>query len=481
MFDKLKELSKDTAIYGISTILGRFLSFLLVPLYTNVFTTAEYGIFAYLYTILAFMNIVYIYGMDVAFLKYASLAEEQKKKDYFSTPFLLVSSTTLLATFVFLMLHNHLNQALDIPNQYDSLIVYLILILLFDTLSLIPFTNLRLKRQAGKFATIKILNIVTNLTLNLILILKYHYGIEAIFISNLIASALSFVLLLPDTVKLLTLKIDRRILRQMVKFGIPYLPASIAAMMVQMIDVPILRELTNDATVGIYRANYKLGIFMMLFVSMFQYAWQPFFLNNAKEKNAKEIFAKVFTIFFIVGSVVWAFVSFFIKDLASIEILNGRTIIGKEFLGGIYIVPIVLLAYLFYGMYVNFTAGIYIEEKTKFMPYITGAGALVNVGVNFLLIPYYGYWGAAVATLISYVVMSVALFFTAQKFYNINYEYKKIFANFVLILIAIFVYYKLADAGKLNLFTETICFVFFVASIFLLKILRITDVKKLLG
>ncbi len=481
MFDKLKELSKDTAVYGISTILGRFLSFLLVPLYTNVFTTSDYGIFAYLYTILAFMNIVYIYGMDVAFLKYASLAEEKQKKDYFSTPYIVVMFTALMATVVFYLYRTPLNHALDIPSQYNSLIVYLILILLFDTLCLIPFANLRLQRKAGKFAAIKILNITINLILNLVLILKYKFGIEAIFISNLVASASTFVVLLPEIAKLLVPRIDKEVFRKMLKFGIPYLPASIAAMMVQMIDVPILRELTNDATVGIYRANYKLGIFMMLFVSMFQYAWQPFFLNNAREKDAKELFSKVLTIFVVVGSIVWAFVSLFIKDLASIEIYHGRTIIGQEFLGGIYIVPIVLLAYLFYGMYVNFTAGIYIEEKTKYMPYITSAGALVNVGVNFWLIPYFSYWGAALATLASYVVMAGGIFYTAQKFYRINYEYKKILYNFLLIFLTFAVYYWLVEVGKLSLWTESLVFVLFIGLIFVLRIISIGEVKKVLS
>ena len=480
MFEKLKELSKDTAVYGISTILGRFLSFLLVPFYTNVFTTAEYGIFTYLYTILAFMNIVYIYGMDVAFLKYGSLAEERNQKDYFSTPYLMVFFTSLIATVILYFNKDSLNIFLDIPASYSSLIVYLILILFFDTLSLIPFANLRLKRKSGKFAAIKIVNILINLALNLILILKYHYGIEAVFISNLVASVFSFIALLPEILKLLVLRIDKRIFRQMLKFGIPYLPASIAAMMVQMIDVPILRELTNDSTVGIYRANYKLGIFMMLFVSMFQYAWQPFFLNNAREENAKELFSKVLTFFVVAASIIWAFVTLFIKDLASIEILHGRTLIGKEFLSGIYIVPVVLLAYLFYGMYVNFTAGIYIEEKTKYMPYITGAGALVNVGMNFWLIPLWGYWGAALATLASYLVMAGGLFITVQKFYKIHYEYEKIFLNLLLIRITMFFYFWLARKGKLSLEFELFLFMAFVVSIFLFKIVEPREVKRLL-
>lgn len=478
MLDKIKELSKDTAIYGISTIFGRFLSFLLVPFYTNVFTTSEYGIFAYLYTILAFMNIVYIYGMDAAFLKYTSLAKEKEKKDTFSTPFLFVVSTSLLASILFFIFKAGVSNALDVPQKYSHLFIYIILILLLDTFALIPFSKLRLERKAKKFATIKIINILINLTLNIVLILYYKMGIEAIFISNLCASAFSFLALIPDIVSRLKFKIDKNVLKKMLKFGLPYLPASIAAMMVQMIDVPILRELTNDATVGIYRANYKLGIFMMLFVSMFQYAWQPFFLNNAKEKNAKEIFSKVLSLFVLVASVIWIVISLFIDNLASIEILPGKTIIGHSFLSGIFIVPVVLLAYLFYGMYVNFTAGLYIEEKTQYFPYVTITGALVNVVINLFLIPIYGIMGAALATLASYIVMAAGMFFVSNKFYKINYEYRRIFPNIIIMITILLFYYYFYSIGILNLFIK---FLLLIGFVFSLVFFRVIKKKELLS
>ena len=165
----------------------------------------------------------------------------------------------------------------------------MIFILFFDTIVLIPFANLRLEKRARKFAVLKIINITLNLSLNLVLILIFNFDIEAIFLSNLIASIITFILLTPEIFQRLKLSIQKIHLIRMLKFGLPYLPSSLAAMVVQVIGVIILKSLTNDDMVGIFRANYKLGIFMMLVVSMFQYAWQPFFLTNAKEKNAKEI------------------------------------------------------------------------------------------------------------------------------------------------------------------------------------------------
>jgi len=266
----------------------------------------------------------------------------------------------------------------------------------------------------------------------------------------------------------------------MLKFALPYLPASFAAMMVQVIDVPIVRFLTNDDTLGIYRANYKLGIFMMLVVSMFQYAWQPFFLSNAKEKDAKELFSKVLTLFVVAASLLWVVLALFIDNIAAFEFLPGRSLIGKEYLSGVHIVPIILLGYLFFGMYVNFQAGLYIEEKTKYFPLVTGIGAAANVIVNFLLIPVWGIYGAAVATLVSYFVMAAGLFIVAQRFYKINYEYSKIIKVLVLILIITYTYYYLFLLGILLFLYKILLLVFFILSLFGLNIIQSEDVKKTL-
>ncbi len=479
MLEKLKELSKETAIYGVSTIVGRFLSFLLVPFYTHVFTTVEFGIYSYIYVIIAFLNIAYIYGMDAAFLKYSSLAEGEEKKDIFSTPFIFVTLTSLVYSAILYFLKEPFGSAIDLGRDYFYLINYMVFILVFDTLTLVPFANLRLEKKATKFASIKIINIVTNLVLNIILILVFDLGIEAIFLSNLLASVLTFLILLPEIIKNLKFRISKIWLNKMLRFGLPYLPASISAMMLQVIDVPILRELTDYDTVGLYRANYKLGIFMMLFVSMFQYAWQPFFLTNAKETNAKEIFSKVLTLFILVSSFIWVFLSLFIEDIVKINFF-GRTIIEQGYWEGLFIVPIILLAYLFYGIHVNFTAGIYIEEKTKYLPFVTGLGAAVNIVVNYVLIPVYGIMGAALATLISYFVLTIGLFFVSQKFYKINYEYSVIFRIFFACIILGSIYYYLYTNDQVNFFIKLIFLVGFLVMLYLFRVFKTSELKSII-
>lgn len=440
MLNKLKELTKDTAIYGISTMVGRFLNFILVPFFTNIFNPDEYGYVMLLYAYIGLFNIIYIYGLDSAFLKYAAFKDIGDEKDNFSTPYLSILLTSVLFTLLIILLKDQIGQAINIPVRFNYLIIYSVLIIFFDSNASIPFLKLRLERKAKFFSFLKVLNISINIAVNFILILKYKFGIEAIFISNLIASVLTLIFLLPTIIKNFRPKIHTLLYKRLLKFGIPYLPAGLAVMIVQVIDVPILQALTDVDTVGIYKANYKLGIFMMLFVSMFQYAWQPFFLNNAKEENAKEIFSKVLTYFTVVGSLLLVVLSLFISDIVKIN-FAGFYLLGEKYWSGISIVPIILLGYFFNGLYVVFSAGIYIEEKSIFAPIVTGLGALVNVVVNYTLIPSLNIIGAALATLASYVVMSAGYYLVTQKYYHIHYEYGKIIKMFfALMIIAILLY-----------------------------------------
>lgn len=443
MLSKLKELTKDTAIYGISTMVGRFLNFILVPFFTNIFDPNEYGYVMLLYAYIGLFNIIFVYGLESAFLKYAAFKDIGDDKDNFSTPYLSILFTSILFTSIIILLRIPIGYAISLPDNYNYLIIYSALIIFFDSNASIPFLKLRLERKAKYFSVLKILNITINIAANFILILKFKLGIEAIFISNLIASSLTLVFLLPTILKNFKPKIHSLLYKRLLKFGLPYLPAGLAVMIVQVIDVPILQALTNVDTVGIYKANYKLGIFMMLFVSMFQYAWQPFFLNNAKEENAKEIFSKVLTYFTVVGSVLLIILSLFISELVKIN-FAGFYLLGEKYWSGISIVPIILLGYFFNGLYVVFSAGIYIEEKSIFAPIVTGLGALVNVAVNYALIPWINIIGAALATLASYIVMATGYYIVTQKYYHIHYEYGKILKMFFAIaVIGLFLYSSL--------------------------------------
>jgi O-antigen/teichoic acid export membrane protein len=465
MKEKLKELTKDTAIYGISTMLGRFLNFILVPFYTNVFSPADYGVVILIYSYIAIFNIIFIYGLDAAFLKYAAFKDIGDEKDNFSTPFISILLTSIVFCGLIVMVRQPFAEFVELSANLNYLIILSALILFFDANTVISFLKLRLERKAKLFSFIKIVSIFFNIALNVFLIIKLKWGIEAIFISNLSASALSFLLLIPTLLKNFKFGFHKVLFKRLIIFGLPYLPAGLGMMLVQVIDVPILEKLTDVKTVGIYKANYKLGIFMMLYVNMFQYAWQPFFLTNAKEENAKEIFSKVLTYFTIVGSIMLVLLSLFISDIVKID-FAGISIIGAKYWEGLYIVPVILLAYLFNGMYVVFSAGIYIEEKSIYAPIVTGLGAFTNVVANYILIPQLNIMGAALATLLSYIVMAAGYYIVTQKYYKINYDNYKLAKIALAVLFVGTVYYVLMYGGFLNIYYKII-----LAFIFILYIL----------
>ncbi len=440
MFQHLKRLGTETAVYGISTIFGRFLNFLLVPFYTNVLAPGEYGIVAYVYSLIAFINVIYSHGMETAYFKYSSTLEIGTTKQNFSTPFISLFGTSIFFSFLIFILSSLMVKIIAIPAQYDSIILFTAGILAFDCMALIPLAALRMEHKAKLFALIKFSNIVINVGMNLILLLMFKMGVVGVFISGFIASTVTLLMLVPIIIRHFTIEFNFPLWKALMKFALPYVPSGLASMVIQVIDRPILRSITDDATVGIYQANYRLGIFMMLIVSMYDYAWRPFYFSTAKEHDAKDIFARVLTYLVLIMSTVFLIITFFIKDIVKINILGGY-IIGQNYWIGLKIVPVVLLGYLFLGISSNLSAGMYIEKKTKYSPLITGVGALINILSNFLLIPIIGMMGAAIATLIAYFSMTLMMYFIVQRIYPISYEFDRLFKILLAVGTVLIVYY----------------------------------------
>ncbi|MBK7866086.1 MAG: polysaccharide biosynthesis C-terminal domain-containing protein [Ignavibacteriales bacterium] len=480
MIDKLKQLSKETVVYGISTVVGRFLNFVLVPFYSNIFNPADMGVMANLYAYMAIFNIVFIYGMDSAYLKMGSLKESKGSTRVFTTSYMTILLSTAVFSILLFLSKPWLGMSVSadpaVVAKYEHLISYSINILALDALTVLPFIWLRLQNKAMIFSKIRVINILINIGMNFILVLGFKMGVEAVFISNLIASGYSFLALTPYVYGNLSTDYDFSLLKRILKFGLPFLPAGMAAMLMQVIDKPIVERLTNLDTLGIYNANYKLGIFMMLFVSMFQFAWQPFFLKHASDDNAGQLFARVFTYFTIAGSIIVVFLSLFIEDITAIG-FGGVHFLGEAYWSGRNIIPVILLGYLFYGFYVNFNASFYIKEKSIPIPVLLGAGAVVNVGLNFLLIPMMGIMGAALATLGSYVVISGFFFWYGRKLFEIDYEFRKIFSILGLITVIFIIYYSFISGQEVSFFIKLLIALGFVGSIILTGALSLREIK----
>ena len=460
MRHKIQQLAKDTALYGLSTILGRFLNFILVPFYTNIFPPSDYGIITNLYSYMAIFNIVFIYGMDSSYLKFAALSEYKGDKKVFSTTFISVAVTTVLFSLFLMLFKDSAAEFVGSSEHYSSLITYSVIILGLDALSVLPFLHLRLENRIKKFSVLKIGNILINISLNIILIIGLKQGIEAVLISNAVASLVTLLFLLPEIKSNLVFRKDTALLRRIVTFGLPYLPGGMAAMLLQVINRPIIQLLAGLSVLGVFQASYRLGVFMMLFVMMFQYAWQPFFLQNAEEPDSDKLFAKIFTYFTITGTTILVSLSLFVDDLARLQVM-GRSFIGQQYWGGLDIVPIILLAYLFYGFYVNFSAGIYIKEKSTVVPLIMFIGAVVNVASNFTLIPILGMTGAALSTLLSYMVIAVGFFVATRRIFTVPYEYGRLARILAVLLITGSAFYVLKSQGMLNIPIKVILLLFY--------------------
>lgn len=479
MFEKIKSLSKDTLIYGTNTIIGRFINFLFVPLYTNIFAPAEFGIVANIYAYIAILNVFFTIGMESGFFRFASTLEVGDSKENFSHPFLGILINSLVLGSILFLFSKNLSWLFQVPENRSVILKYTAFILFFDAISIVPFAYLRLAHKPVKFVSIKLINIGINVTLNFVLILGFRWGIESIFISNVVASVVTFILLTPIVIKNLTLKFNKQLFSELLRFSLPYIPAGISSNIIQVISRPMLYLLTNDySEVGIFQANYKLGIFMMLFVSMFEFAWRPFFMQNFQEPDAKKIFSKVLTLFTLAEAVLFIILTLFIDDIVKIKFFNKGYLIGKAYWSGLNIVPIILFAYLIYGIYINLMPGIYIMKKTKYLSLITVVAALVNVLLNLLLIPFFGIFGSAIASLFSYISMAVGIFLVVNKYYKVEYEYIKLINIFISIFITTGLYYYFNSINISGIiYIKFALLLIFISLIFILKVIKVDNVK----
>lgn len=424
MLQSLKRLTRHSALYGLSSVLGRSLVFLLVPLYTHFIPTDEFGYFGLIYSFIALMNVVFIYGMDAAFLRFY-LLDDTKKRETLSTGYLtMICSSVMLAGLIALNA-DYIAPLISTSAPLSSYIRMAAVILVFDALNVIPFARLRGEGKALPFAALGLIKVLLELMGNYWLVVVQGMGLTGILISNMTASGLICLVLMPVTLRHISWLWSRSNASALLKFGLPYIPAGAAIIVIETIGTLMLERMTDTSTVGIYQATRKMGVGMLIFVNMFRLAWQPFFLETSKQSDARPVFARVLTYFLVITSGVFLCISFLIDDLITLRI-GEYTFFRDTYWDGIGIVPPLLIAYLLYGIYVNLTVGIYLEKKTIILPVITGTAALMSFLVNLALIPSFGMYGAVIASVVAYAVMVIGMYFMSHKYYPIPYEYMRI-------------------------------------------------------
>ncbi|MEX1010987.1 MAG: polysaccharide biosynthesis C-terminal domain-containing protein [Balneolaceae bacterium] len=431
---KLQELFSDSLIYGISSVFARFVNYLLVPFHTDVFNPARYSVVGLVYAGIALLNVLFTMGMESAYLRYAK--DRKEAPHIFKTlQLFLLGIATLLIALLWLLEPLAL-PLLNLDEQTAGIYLMMAGILWFDTLAIVPFAELRLVRRSWLFAALKSIHVLLNLTLNFWLILSQGYGIEAVFISNLAASVLVTVLIWLFTLPMMRGSWNRYWMKKAFSFGWPFIPAGVGYAINEMLDRFFLNAMSPDAVhslygvqytpediVGIYNACYKAAVFMLLLIQMFRMAWQPFFMRNSDDPEAKQLFARVFVCFNLFAAALYLLVGLFIQEIVAIRVpILDATLIGSSYWIGLEIVPVLLLAYWFHGWYINFSAGIFISEKTSILPGIMLTGAAITIVANLILVPMAGMTGAAWATLLSYGTMALLLYHYSSKGFDVPYR-----------------------------------------------------------
>lgn len=429
-----KKLFQQTFIYGLATVLPRMLSFLLVPLYTEVLPKEEYGEISVIFAYFVLFNVILAYGMETAFFRYYN--KQENKKDVLSTSGWSLVVSSFLFFGVAVLAQDWISFITGIELQYIKLAIW---ILLLDALVIIPFAWLRASERPMRYAIVKILNVAVNLGLNVFFLLFLadlskevsffetiyipDFEISYVFISNLIASGLTLLLMLSFYFRI-DFKFNAVLWKSMMRYAFPVLIAGIAFSINEVFDRIMLDYLLPQdiarSEIGAYSACYKLALFMTLFATAFRLGIEPFFFSHAGSKNASQTYALITNYFVVFGSIILVAVIVFV-DLLKVVLIQNDT-----YWEAMEIVPLILLANLFLGIYHNLSVWYKITDRTKFGGFISLAGAILTIILNLLLIPVISYTGSAIATLAAYGLMMVLSFYFGQKYYPIPYNMRKI-------------------------------------------------------
>ncbi|MFM8913588.1 MAG: polysaccharide biosynthesis C-terminal domain-containing protein [Flammeovirgaceae bacterium] len=442
---KLKALAGQTALYGLGSMLPRFLNFLLVFLHTkSMFTTAQYGEITNLMAIVGVVNVMYMFGMETAYFRFSNQPGADPKRIFNLAQTVVVGISLTVSVFCFVFV-NQIATALDQP-KHPEFIIWLVLVMFIDALVAIPFAQLRQQKKAKQFALYKVVNVAILIGLNLYF-LKVNYqpqvGIGYVFLANLIANAF-FVLAFAKTLTQWRPAWNSSISPQMIQYGYPIMLTGLAGMTNEFFSRTTLSywlppgfygSVSNKDALGIFGACYKFAVFMNLGIQAFRYAAEPFFFSNAHDKNSPGLFAKVNHYFVVAGCIVLLGVS------VNLDII--KYFIGDKFWDGLNIVPILLLAYLFLGIYYNASVWFKLTGKTYVGTIITLAGVTITVFGNYWLIPIFGYLGSSWAALLCYFGMTVICVWLGQKYYPIPYTIGKDFSYILCTMAIVYAVYEI--------------------------------------
>ncbi|MBN1182158.1 MAG: polysaccharide biosynthesis protein [Bacteroidales bacterium] len=474
----LKILAKQTAIYGLSSTLGRFLNYLLIFLHMNVFNPSDLGVVSNLYAYFGLLIVVLTYGTETGYFRFVE--KEKDKEKIYSTLLSSLFITSGLFILITLLFPESIAKAINYEHNKEYIVLFGIIIGL-DTFCSIPLARLRHENKAMLFAKINIISIVINIALNLYFLLLAPYlsriipensifnifngttSIVYVFIANLIASIGKFIMLL-FSLKIYRIEFDFTLLKKILNYSYPILIIGIAGVINQSADkmiMPFLIDKADDplGQLGIYAANYKLSVIMIVFIQMFRYAAEPFFFSKAKDDDANIVYAQVMKYFVLFSLVIT------VATVCFIDLF--RLVASDEYFSGSKIVPIVLIGNVFLGIFYNLSIWYKLKDLTLYGALIAVIGSIVNIALNIVLVPKIGYMGAAYACISGYFIIMIIAYIWGQKVMRIDYPVKEI-TYYFLFALSIIITSRLVKLNNmvLNYAFKTILFFIFTGLIF---------------
>lgn len=474
-----KRLAGETAIYGLSSIVGKLLNWLLLPLYVRIFSPAEYGIVTNLYAYVAFLLVLLTYGMETGFFRFSQKTGDAPR--VFSTAMTSVLSTSLLFLFVIWAFLPSVSKSIGYEGS-ETYVLILGIIVAIDAFSSIPFARLRQQSRPLRFAFIKLTGIAINIGLNLFILVlcrslfnsgsngflarlyNPEIGLGYIFYVNLVSSVITLLLLLPGIIGQ-KMMFDKKLLQQMLRYSLPLLVVGFAGQINQNLDKIILPYLISDnvnsmAETGIYGANYKLAILMTMFIQAFRYAFEPFFFSkNEDSADSKKLYADIMNYFIIFGLLIFMGVMFYMDIV--------KLFLEERYFEGLKVVPIILMANFFLGIFYNLSLWYKLKDLTRYGAWLALMGSIITIAINLAFVPKFGYLASAWAAFVCYLAMVIVSYLLGQKHYPVPYNLKKsaLYTGVALVLFFISQYHGI-ESIAIKLLVNSILLAVFVAVVF---------------
>lgn len=445
----MKNLAKQTAIYGVSSILGRFLNWCLAPMYTYVLLNqAEYGIYTNIYAWVALLLVILTYGMETGLFRFINKEEKNEPINVYSTITLCVGTTSLIFAVLAVVLSQPIASALHYGEHWDYVAIMGVIVAI-DAFCCIPMAYLRYQNRSAKFAMVNLTLIAVNIVFNVFFLVlcpviynshpnliawfyNPEYSVGYVFVANMFSTLAKLLMLLPE-LRVVKFHMDTELLKKILRYSLPLLILGVAGIMNQTLDKIIFPYLyawsghtvvEAHAQLGIYGACFKVAMVMMMFTQAFRYAYEPFLFAQHKNGDERKKAADA-TKFFVIFSLLIFLGMVFYLDLL-------KFIINRSYWDGLAVVPVILLSYLFQGIYFNLSMWYKLSDKTYFGAIFSIVGLCITLAVNIIGVPLYGYWASAGASLICFFVIMVVSYLFGQKYYPIPYDLKTIGMYFVI-------------------------------------------------